>query len=209
MNVYHFFRKNIFMIIIAIVIIITIIFSQESFQSAEESGEDNQVALTLKHDVTEDVEDETNLPKEDEHVVVDIKGEIHKPGVYEVRADSRVIDVIEVAGGFTKKANENQLNLAQKVIDEMVIVVLSIDDDVDASTDHFASFYDETTEGVPINKATKAEIETLNGIGPSKADAIIQYREENGPFQTVEDLLQVNGIGEKTLENMKDDIIVP
>lgn len=68
---------------------------------------------------------------------------------------------------------------------------------------------EDTGNGVQINQATQEELETLSGIGPSKAEAIFQYIEENGPFDNVEDLKQVNGIGEKTLENIEDQIIIP
>lgn len=68
---------------------------------------------------------------------------------------------------------------------------------------------DSNQSKIRINSATADEIESLNGIGPSKAQAIIDYREENGLFQSVEDLLEVPGIGEKTLENLKEDIQVP
>jgi competence protein ComEA len=139
-------------------------------------------------------------------VIVDVKGEVGKPGVYEMPSDARVHEVIEEAGGFTNEADGSQVNLAQRLQDEMIIIVPKTGEEGGAAT----GISEPGNEGkVRINIADQAEIETLNGIGPSKAEAIIQYREENGQFQTVEDLLDISGIGEKTLDNFVDDIIVP
>ncbi|MFD2759480.1 helix-hairpin-helix domain-containing protein [Lentibacillus juripiscarius] len=138
-------------------------------------------------------------------VMVDVKGEVTEPGVYEAKTDARVHDVIQMAGGFTKNADQTTVNLAQKVQDEMVIMV---PDDAE-NTNPSSAASGSGTEKVRINYADQAAIEELNGIGPSKAQAIIQYREENGLFKTAEDLLDISGIGEKTLEAMKEDIQIP
>ncbi|QGS68904.1 ComEA family DNA-binding protein [Oceanobacillus sp. 143] len=141
---------------------------------------------------------------ENSFAVIDVKGAVLKPGVYEISLDSRVNDVILKAGGFTADADQTGVNLAQKVQDEMILVIPKIGE----QTALAASSSDDSGK-VRINYATQEEIENLNGIGPSKAQAIIAHRDEHGFFQTVEDLLEVSGIGEKTLENMKDSIQVP
>src|SRR5699024_7733105 len=110
---------------------------------------------------------------------------------------------IQMAGGFTEDADESQINLAQKVHDEMIIVVFKLGDEPSSEENNTGR---DSTGKVRINYATQEEIETLNGVGPSKAQAIIQYRDENGLFQSAEDLLQVSGIGEKTLENFRDQL---
>lgn len=153
----------------------------------------------------ETVED-VHAPVVEPYTIVDVKGEVKNPGVYDVSPDSRIDDVILLAGGFTEKADELQVNKAQKVHDEMMIYVPEIGelntvpDQVSASAD---------SKKIQLNVATKDEIVELPGIGPSKADAIIQYREENGLFTSVEDLLEVNGIGEKTLENLLEYVQIP
>ncbi|MCM3738676.1 helix-hairpin-helix domain-containing protein [Oceanobacillus luteolus] len=140
-----------------------------------------------------------------EYAIVDIKGEVNKPGVYEISLDSRVNDVIELAGGFTDHADTHLINLAQKIQDEMSIIVYKKGDE-----NNTAGSGNGNAQGkVRINYATVEEIQSLNGIGPSKAQAIIQYREEHGLFQVPEDLLNVSGIGEKTLQNFIDQIQVP
>lgn len=141
-------------------------------------------------------------------VIIDIKGEVKHPGVYEMDASDRIHHVIDKAGGFTDGADQTQVNLAQRVVDEMVIYIPK-QGEGDVELPVGASSEGASEGKLRINYATKEELETLSGIGPSKAEAIMKHREENGLFQTPEDLLEVSGIGEKTLENFKDEIIVP
>ena len=133
--------------------------------------------------------------------VVDLKGEVKIPGIYEVESTSRVHDVIELAGGFLETANVNAVNLAEKVRDEMVIYIPHIDE-------HLLQAQGvNETEGeqkVSLNQATLEEFQTLPGIGPAKATAIINYREEFGKFNSVDELTNVSGIGQKTLEKLRD-----
>ena len=173
----------------------------------------NQDLFGVKNNELIPVEPVLNVPDDEEivqqeqtSIVVDIKGEVIEPGIYELAIDSRVNDVIELAGGFSSEADQTYVNLAQKVHDEMMIMVPKVGEEALALG---ASVNAADSGKVRINYATQDEIEQLSGIGPSKAQAIIQYREEHGFFESVEDLLQVSGIGEKTLDNMKDDIQVP
>ncbi|WP_035509803.1 helix-hairpin-helix domain-containing protein [Halobacillus karajensis] len=138
-------------------------------------------------------------------IKVDVKGEVKKRGVYSMPDDTRVDDVIKRAGGMTEDADPTSVNLAQRLQDEMVIFVASKQKGEGGSSEIISS----SEEKISINRASSTEIEALNGIGPSKAASIIEYREENGPFSSVEDLVNVPGIGEKTLEIFKDQIMVP
>ncbi|BBN99252.1 helix-hairpin-helix domain-containing protein [Sporolactobacillus terrae] len=158
-----------------------------------------------------DQEKKTNAaPAKDaasEIFVIDIKGAVKKPGIYQVSASERVIDGIERAGGFTKKADRDKINLAQKVTDEMVIHV------PEKGAQALAPSAQESENGalesqsaqskVNINTADEQEMQQLPGVGPAKAKAIIQYRTEHGSFKSVDDLAGVSGIGEKSLERMK------
>lgn len=152
-------------------------------------------------------EEKNEQSKSLEKIIVDIKGNVVKPGIYEMDHDARVHEAIDLAGGFNEKAEQTAINLAQKIQDEMVIYVPA-QGEVEQSQVNLSDS-DSNQSKIRINSATADEIESLNGIGPSKAQAIIDYREENGLFQSVEDLLEVPGIGEKTLENLKEDIQVP
>jgi|SRR5690625_3514178 len=173
------------------------------FITRDEGGTDTKNDLEEVLSTEDDDESKEDNPLNKTEVIVDVKGEVQNPGVYEFSTDSRVNDVIQKAGGFTEEADETQVNLAQKVHDEMIIIIMKTGEEEVAAG--------ETNDSgkVRINVADQTEIEKLNGIGPSKAAAIVQYREENGLFQTADDLLDISGIGQKTLENIIDDLIIP
>lgn len=201
----HLLKKNfLFVIIVLIVISIVIILKFQETKSNYTEDENDILDLLEKEEsnlelTSENIEEETTY-------IVDIKGEINRPGVYEVNTTSRVNDVIQLAGGFTDEADQNFVNLAQKVQDEMVIIIPKIGEEHQILSGSSNMTIDDSR--VNINQASKDELETLPGIGPAKAQAILDFREENGSFKEVEDLLQVNGIGEKTLENLIEYIDV-
>ncbi len=138
-------------------------------------------------------------------VIVDVKGAVKKPGVFQMDAGQRVNEAILLAGGFLDEADPNRVNLAQTVQDEMVIYVPEFGEE-DAALEQVSVEKDDGK--VNLNKAESSELETIPGIGPSKAKAIIAFREENGDFNKIEDLTNVPGIGDKTLESIKDYISV-
>lgn len=125
---------------------------------------------------------------------VEIKGEVINPGVYKININDRVMNIVELAGGFTDNADTTRVNLAQKLEDEMVIVIHSISEDINES------------KKVSINTGTLEELMTLDGIGKAKAQAIINYRTKISFFKTIEEIMNVSGIGEKTFENISDQI---
>lgn len=144
-------------------------------------------------------------------IVVDIKGEVKTPGVYHMEGGSRIIDVIDKAGGLLDEAETTAVNFAQVLADQMVIYVPKVGEEI--PTEHSVSQdnmnnADSDTAKIDINRAEKEALMTLNGIGNSKAENIISYREENGLFETIEDIKNVSGIGEATFNNLKDSIIV-
>lgn len=156
-----------------------------------------------------DIQMLTETPAENESasdnmkIMVDIKGEVQKPGVYELAPDSRVEQALNAAGGLTENAEGRSINLAQRVADEQVIYVAAIGEaDVPVQTAGSST----SSEKININQADREELTELNGIGEAKAQAIITFREENGPFTSIDQLTEVPGIGEKSLENMKDQI---
>lgn len=160
---------------------------------------------------------------------VDIKGEILNPGIYSCNPSSRVIDVIEKAGGLTANANTTVINLSKKIIDEMVIIVYSNDevndfkktkemeqqiqnqciqkDENSLKNDACITTNTDTNiTKISINTATLEQLTTLSGIGEEKAKDIISYREQNGQFKTLEDLKNVSGIGDALFAKIKDNI---
>lgn len=142
-----------------------------------------------------------------EAVIVDVKGAVNQPGVYEAKEGDRVIDVLEKAGGLIENADSNQINFAMRVSDEMIIYIPAVGEVptetmiVEGSSSGSANQDDGR---INLNKADETELQTLPGIGPSKAAAIIEYREINGSFQAIEDLKSIAGIGDKTFEKLKD-----
>jgi competence protein ComEA len=152
--------------------------------------------------------EEGKVEGEKKTVMVDIKGAVVHPGVYEIRDAARVNDVVAMAGGFTKEADETKVNLAAKIYDEMMIYVPARGE-TSVPSAAASSIQANGSNKVYINTASEQEILQLPGIGKTKAQAIIAYRQEHGPFQRVEDLLNVTGIGEKTLEKIKEHIVVP
>ncbi|PKR85134.1 helix-hairpin-helix domain-containing protein [Heyndrickxia camelliae] len=158
----------------------------------------------------DEIQEEENKQEETQNkkMKIDVKGAVVHPGVYDAQKDERVLDVIQKAGGFQKKADQRKVNLAEKVHDEMVIYVPEKGETPDNEINFETPISSQDEGKVNINTADLAQLQTLTGIGPSKASAIIEYREKNGGFKKVEDLTNVTGIGEKTLEKLRDSIIV-
>jgi competence protein ComEA len=141
-------------------------------------------------------------------VVVDVAGEVRKPGVYEFAEGDRIVDAIQAAGGATAKADLQALNLAAPVQDGVqVLVPAKVPAGGGAPTAPGA------TGSMPgalinINTASATELETLPGIGEVISQAIVDYRTQNGPFASVDDLESVSGIGPSILEDVRDLVTI-
>lgn len=135
-------------------------------------------------------------------IFVHILGAVERPGLYELREGDRAIDAVAAAGGFTDAADQAQLNLARFVVDGEQIVVPVIGETP-------AGAPGVTAQGkVNINTADEAALDTLPRVGPAMAARIIAWREANGRFTAIEDLMNVTGIGDKTFEGLKDLVTV-
>lgn len=169
--------------------------------------------------------------QEEVKLYFDIKGSVKKPGVYEFTQGDRIIDAINKAGGLTKNATTNNLNLSKKLTNEMVIYVfnkneltttkafeqvnnvaeckcetIEVNNCVDKNTTNEST--DNETTKININTDSKEKLMTISGIGSSKADAIIEYRTKNGNFKTTEDIINVSGISKTIYDKIKDTITV-
>ena len=194
-------KKQVIFIGVVIAIIIVACYIQP-FNSVNEG-----IELTEYIEEEEDVVEEVETHEVNEEIstyLIDVKGQIQFPGVYEVTSDLRVHDVIILAGGFLDTANTNTINLAQKIQDEMVIYVPHLEEENQTFIENWSASQNEGK--ISINRATESELQTLPGIGPSKASAIIKYRDEFGKFNSIDELTNVSGIGSKTLENLRDYI---
>lgn len=173
-------------------------------EDLEDGGwEELETASSVEEDA------ETNVQEVPEEIVVDVKGAVHVPGVYKALVGERVIDLIEKAGGITENADSKAVNFALRVTDEMVVYVPMIGEEIEGIGETTITPLDDSKDGkINLNKASQSELETLPGIGPAKAQAIIDYREKNGPFKAIEDIRSISGFGEKTFEKLKDHISV-
>lgn len=145
--------------------------------------------------------------------VVHVCGEVVNPGIYELPAGSRIYEAVKAAGGFTENASEKSVNLASPIEDGVQIRIYSKEEaeTLAAGAAPFDGF-EASGEGkepvVNLNTATKEELMTLSGIGESRAEDIIRYREENGGFQNIEDIMKVSGIKDAAFQKIKDRITV-
>ena len=177
--------------------------------------------------VSENIILENDLEKEiveevinNNFVIVDIKGAVVKPGTYEMSEDDRVIDVIDMALGLLENSDTTTINLSKKVYDEMVIYIPFKDDVLENDivneyiyenskneTDYSNVSNNIVTDGkISINNASLSDLMKIKGIGEVKALSIIEYRNSNGNFKSIEDIKNVSGIGNKTFEKIKEYI---
>ena len=156
-------------------------------------------AVELDQDETDT--DENNESTEDtEHIFVYVCGAVNREGVYELPGGSRVYEAIAMAGGFREDADARNVNQAEVLEDEERIYVPIVGEDVRVD--------DEKDARININKASKEELMTLPGVGESRAESIIKYREQQGAFQSIEEIMQVSGIKEGLFEKIKDFITI-
>ena len=168
----------------------------------EEAVEETEVVVTTV------LAEKTEVSTTQETVIfVDVKGAVKKPGVYQMKVGDRVKDALDAAGGLTAEADSQKVNLAQRVEDQMVIVVPKVGEEAEAIPAGTTSKEVAKEGKVNINTATVEELKTLKGVGEKKAEAIIEYRKKNGSFKTKEDLMKVRGIGKKLFESFEERIV--
>ena len=157
----------------------------------------------------------------EDQIVVHLAGAVKRAGVYKLNKNDRLVDLIRAAGGLKEKADLNQINLAEKLYDGQKLTIPELIKNIDQKSslkdsisqkggNKLVNNYSGSSSSnlININQADQSDLEKLSGIGPAKASAIIKYRKENDYFSKKDDLLKVSGIGEKTLENIKDEIVL-
>lgn len=149
---------------------------------------------------TERTEQKETL-KSDQTVQVYVCGEVAAPGVYQLKDGMRICDAVEAAGGLTKAASREYWNLAEKLSDGQMIYFPTEEEAAGATVE-------ESDGRIDINTADATQLVTIPGIGETRAAAILAYREKNGPFAKVEDIMQVSGIKSALFEKMKDYITI-
>lgn len=177
------------------------------------------------------------IVEEKKDIFVDIKGEVVNPGVYSIKENSRIIDVVNLAGGLTNKADTSANNMSKLLKDEMVIIIYSKDeilnykkvkeeeskvfnecnnDEKNITNDACYNVdnsiknnnNDNNNKLININEASVDKLMLVTGIGKSKAEKIVEYRNKNGRFKKLEDIMNVSGIGEALFEKIKEYICV-
>ena len=228
---YEFNKKQkIIMVVIGSMIIIAFLYyiytkEDDSIISTEENVIENVVG--------DSEENEENTKEEIGKIIVHVSGAVNKEGIVELEENSRISDAINKAEGLKENADTKNINLAFKLEDGMKIYIPTIGEEIEKNeqiqnknridetskyvTSSSGVIQDEQTNGqseekknekININTATQTELETLPGIGPSTSLKIVNYREENGNFKTIEDIKEVSGIGDAKYENIKDLICV-
>ena len=209
-------QKPVYMVGIAVLLTVAIAYFAFNVFTTGENSRFEVESVNSKEDVAET-----------KKIFVHVAGEVNNPGLQELDSDGRVSQAIELAGGATENADLNSVNLAKKCEDgEQIIIPAKVETEVDAD-----GAADETLSGsaaksssgastlqgsggstgagkVNINTADASLLQTISGIGPSKAQKIIEYRKQNGSFKSVDDLTNVSGIGVKTLESIRSQICV-
>lgn len=167
---------------------------------------------------TKKEQDQANDESKSAKIYVDISGAVKQPGVYQLPEGSRLFDLLKQAGGLTEDAAIQTVNQAMIIQDQQKIIILtqaqaqSIDTENINNNAHLEEKSAEKSSKeagkININQADLTQLQQLSGIGEKKAQAIIDYRNENGSFKTIEDLAKVTGIGEKTVEKLRDSITI-
>lgn len=172
-----------------------------------------QSQLYFIEETSEEYLTSVDIPQSEELIIyIDIKGAVNRPGLYQLSEGSRMVDAIEAAGGLTTEADDRTINLAEKLLDQQKIIVytkseiaqqlMQEDRDNLLERDVYPSNPSDATQKININIATIDELQALPNIGPKKAQAIIEYRQTNGSFQTIDQIKEIKGIGEKTYEEL-------
>ena len=150
----------------------------------------------------------SNISKNDDRIGVYISGEVKNTGVYFLKKDSRITDLINICGGLTEEADVSKINPAQKLNDSDKIIIPKKEENLNTESIEDTNESDiNVQEKININTATKDELTSLNGIGEATANKIINYRNKN-KFKEIEDIMNVPGIGETKFNNIKDYICV-
>lgn len=201
-------------IILVLAIIITIIVSFIYYKK-----ENDKLIFYSENEIDNNesnlIEDENLVEfnqKESNTIKVYVTGEVNKPGVKELKEGSRIEDAINLAGGITDVADISKINLAYTLEDGQKLYVPNINDEIEEylSTENEDGIIENQGNNagkVNINKATVEELTKLPGVGESLARRIVEYRNENGKFKTIDDLKNVSGIGDKKFESLKEYIV--
>lgn len=212
------------LLLIVIVAIVAIISYYFIFDRKEEWLNNQEQNLEIKEEIKTNDQIENNSNEQqlekNENTIVHVSGAVNKEGIVELKNNSRIIDAIDKAGGLKDEADITNINLAYIIEDGMKIHIPSkeekestiiVESNIDSGTVEQSNEIKSNNNKklkININTATKTDLETLPGIGESTALKIIEYRKKKGKFKLIEDIKQVNGIGENKFNKIKELITV-
>lgn len=218
------FNKKNKILLIVIVAIVAIISYYFIFDRKEEWLNNQEQNLEIKEEIKTNDQIENNSNEQqlekNENIIVHVSGAVNKEEIVELKNNSRIIDAIDKAGGLKDEADITNINLAYIIEDGMKIHIPSkeekestiiVESNIDSGTVEQSNEIKSNNNKklkININTATKTDLETLPGIGESTALKIIEYRKEKGKFKLIEDIKQVNGIGENKFNKIKELITV-
>lgn len=207
-------RKIIFFIMIIIICVGVMIIKDKINSDSNEgvyvlSEEDNKMSVNEENSNTKKEKEVENISTKE--VTVYVSGAINNPGIVTLNQGDRLSDAVDKLGGMTEDADFNQVNLAIKVEDEKHYIIPKIGEKIEIPVEQRQESALENKENstkININSATIEELDTLPGVGEATANKILNYRNENGKFNSIEEIKNVNGIGDKKYEEIKDLISV-
>lgn len=183
-----------------------VIASETESESTEQTTE---VLPVVADEETEKTKKDVTKEEDNKTILIYICGEVKKPGVYELPKGSRICDAVEIAGGMTKLASPNFWNLAEFLSDgQMLFFPTKEEADAQKKAIEDLKVSSGQDAKVRINSAEQSELETIPGVGPSRAKAILTYRREHGNFKSAEELMNISGIGEALFDRMRDYIVI-
>ena len=224
-------KKKIIIVVVILILFIAYLIYENIKESSSEidfntllDGAENEEEQNKSENIVESEQSKTNETANiEETIVVHITGEVKKEGVIYLKKGARIVDAIKEAGGETKEADLSQVNLAYELQDGQKIYIPNKNEkisqyiigkngetmnDNSANTGNESTSYNKEGAKVNINTASQAELDSLPGIGPALAQRIIDFRVENGNFNSIEDIQNVKGIGDSKFEEIKDKIVV-
>lgn len=209
------YKKIVFYIILLSVYALGFIYLNNKINKKEVTKIESVV---MKEEQIENKEQEKDEEKIQEYIYVDIKGAVKKPGVYKLNIDSRVIDAINISGGLVKNSNTDYINLSKVLKDSEIIKVYTneeikkLENDSPQELPKIETNIKEENQNeiklININEATKEQLKELNGIGDSKAESIIEYRNNIGKFNSIDEIKNIDGISETIFNKIKEFITI-
>ena len=203
-----YLKKNKFKVLKIAIIVVVVLGLSANCAMGYFQNDNNELENIDKIEMSNDEMDEIVVEEDNQPIIVDISGAVLTPMVVELPQGSRINDAIKAAGGLKEKADISNVNRAAPLEDgQKIYIPLKGKKQNNTNNDGYISD-NFGQEKVNINTASSEELRTLNGVGPATAEKIIRYREDKGSYKKIEDLKNVDGIGEKTFDKLKDYIVV-